>query len=109
MRTTLENLMVAMICAGWARDSSGDVESPTGAFAIVEIDGTEKAHQYSTEDSELDELLYSEKAKGFYFVREDSSGNVFVESDLTLGEAEQRFMETELDYVEWLDEAGELY
>lgn len=109
MRTTLENLMVTMISAGWSRDSSGDVESVTGAFAIVEIDGTEKAHQFSTEDSELDELLYSEKAKGFYFVREDSNGNVFVESEPTIWHAEKRFEQAEMDYVEWLDEAGELY
>lgn len=79
MKTGLEAVLQAMVTGGWANESGGDVESPTGHYARItnepaDMAGVEDAFSdvMSTYECESDELI------GHWLVVEDSQGNVSV-------------------------------
>ena len=83
MKTALEAVLQAMVTGGWANESDGNVEAPTGHFARVSNSAAEMMevcqafadeiamHGLTCEDAHA--LLI-----GDFLVREDSQGNVFV-------------------------------
>lgn len=103
MRTNFENAISAMITDSWEMMGDGDVDAPTGYFAIVEIDGAEKALNYCTGNVEWDEAIYSAE-KGFYFSREDSDGNIFIEYFSNKDSALARFLQYSDSYSDWMGE-----
>ena len=102
MRTHFDNAISAMIADSWAMLSDGDVNSPAGYFAIVEIDGSEKFQNYSTDDDDLDNAIYTAEI-GFYFFRENSDGNIFIEHFSSKDNAISRFAQYSESYMHWLD------
>lgn len=102
MRTHFENALNVMLIDSWAMLSDGDVNSPAGYFAIVEIDGSEKSQNYSTDDDDLDNAIYTAEI-GFYFFRENSDGNIFIEHFSNKDNALARFAQYSESYTHWLD------
>lgn len=83
MKTGLENVFQCIITGGWANESDGNVEAPTGAFARVSSTRDEvmgwpggMAQAFSDELSMYE--VSPEELIGDFLVREDSQGNVFV-------------------------------
>lgn len=96
MKTDLVNLMQTAITQGWANQSDGDVESPTGYFARVEIGADWEEMR--------DALEYDgDKPKdGHYCVVEDSNGSVWIDGPYGEIYAEQWFARNEAAYGVWL-------
>lgn len=103
MRTNFENALAAMISDGWARMSDGDVSTPFGYFSVVEIDGTEETHGYSTDDGDLDSAIFAPDARGIYCVVEYEFGGIFVSAAGSLREAEAWFAKRAESYADWVD------
>jgi hypothetical protein len=91
-----------MAAGGWANESSGDVESPSGWFAVV--------HNPASEVGELAEAFSDDMARlnvtadditGDFVVVEDSNGFVAVESFDSAWLADRRFAELGEVYLAW--------
>jgi hypothetical protein len=103
MKTALEAVLQAMITQGWANESDGDVEAPTGHFARVtnearDIDGVHDAFKdvivaYGLGDESV--LI------GHFLVREDSQGFVDVTSYDNPIELTRDFQALQDAYAEW--------
>lgn len=103
MRTNFENALAAMISDGWARMSDGDVSTPFGYFSVVEIDGTEETHGYSTDDGDLDSAIFAPEARGVYCVIEDTFGNIFVSAADSIREAEAWYTTRAESFADWVN------
>ena len=74
-----DNLFKSIISAGWANKSDGNVEAPTGAFAVVEIPrplGELAEMKAAVEDPDLEKFDWPPPA--FYFCSENSLGQIYV-------------------------------
>ena len=101
-----EGAFRAVVTAGWGVKSSGDVEAPTGHFAVVEIP------EHAGERAEMRAAVFdgdAEAAEGFdcldagwYLVTEDSNGNVSYSRDSQVW-VNRRFDELDAAYALWLD------
>ena len=107
MKTALESIMQALITAGWNNKSNGDVESPTGHYAVVEIpkDDNELADMV---DAILDMATGAEivalctSGRGFYTVTENSYGHVFINGPYTEKQTTEWFESKDDAYGEWV-------
>lgn len=84
-----------IVTAGWANKSSGSVESPTGAFALVLIDPSELTEL--VEACEIETPLYP----GSYLVVEDSDGNTELIEYLNHQRAKEAYRHAEREYAIW--------
>jgi hypothetical protein len=115
MRTPLEALFDAMITGGWANESDGHVESPTGHFARIsnsesEVFGwpggikdsfADVISAYGMTDEQLREAV------GYFLVMTDSQGFIHItryhaESDLI-----RRYRQLEDQYADWEGEGDD--
>lgn len=111
MKTALELAMQAIISAGWNNQSDGDVEAPTGHFAIVE----RPAHP-----GELNDILaaiedqddpdnihmihaFEELQAGFYEVVETDMGHVHIAGPVTSEQATEWFQGEQHAFTMWAD------
>jgi hypothetical protein len=80
MRTPLEALLQAMVTGGWATQSGGSVESPTGAYASVSVLPSEVGECIDAFEDVV--AMYSLDAYtqlvGEWLVVEDEQGNVAI-------------------------------
>lgn len=109
MKTALELVMQAIITAQWSNNSNGDVEAPTGHFAIVErpshpgeLNDMLAAIEDMDDPDNIDMIHAFEDAEpGFYAVVEDSNGLVHITGPHTQQEATEWFTKAEDAYAEW--------
>lgn len=105
MKTGLEAVLQAMVTGGWANESDGDVNSPTGHFARVTVLPAEVGEVVAAFDDVLkvypcDALV---QLVGYWLVCENDAGFVTViafdnEPALTMA-----YQSLEDDYSEWLN------
>lgn len=77
-----DGLFKSIITAGWNTESDGNVESPYGFFALVELPAhegefTELAEAVFEDDTEAIEQLRN-LPRGWYFTMENSDGLIWV-------------------------------
>jgi hypothetical protein len=103
MRTPLEALFDAMVTGGWANESTGDVESPTGHFARISNAPNELSEIRQAFDDTLTTYgnVSDEDMTGHFLVMTDSQGFIHItryhaESDLI-----RRYRQLEDQYADW--------
>ena len=105
MKTALEALFQAMISDYWFTKSSGDVESPTGAFAYVTNTDKELPSILDafTEITDVYGVPNAEDMTGSFLVVEDSQGNVHISRYDSDTAARAAYMRLEADFLDWED------
>jgi hypothetical protein len=96
-----------IVSAGWAEKSTGTVESALGHLAFVPISAEDlrtdvQGSLWEAVFMDWPELPVPEP--GFYLVREDDAGFVFVHEYATRLEAERDFADFEKESDKWFDE-----
>jgi hypothetical protein len=103
---TAEGVFRSIITAGWNVKSDGDVEANTGHFAIVEIPEHEGERNQMRDAVFLDELdpaeVFDTIQAGWYFVVENSQGNVSFVQAKNEADAYRLFQTAEAEYAEWV-------
>lgn len=105
---TVEGVLRSIITAGWNVKSDGEVEATTGHFAIVEIPEHHGERLQMRDAVFLDELdpaeVFDKMPSGWYFVVEDSQGNVnFVQAE-SKADSYRLFHKAEAEYAQWTGE-----
>ena len=102
-------LFKAIVTGDWSIESDGDVESTTGAFALVEIPhhaGELAEMQDAFNDPDTD---YTWPDPGWFVTTEDSNGQIWVYEFASEREATVAYRKLIDEYTEWvisLDEAS---
>jgi len=108
---TIEGVLRSIITAGWNVKSDGHVEANTGHFAIVEIPEHEGERDEMRDAVFLDELdeaeVYDTIQAGWYFVVEDSQGNITYSQTKDRAEAFNLFEKAQEVYSQWVEEEME--
>lgn len=105
MKTAIETLMDKMLANNWAWDENGDVESPTGYFAIVRFDYSmlDDVNSLDLESDEFFELRNFVKRFANVYTSQDSYGNTdYIEFDNWL-DLKAFFEASEGAYYLWSD------
>lgn len=100
-----DNLFRQIITAGWNVKSDGEVESPTGFFALVEIPTKYTGEYYEmllAVEGEPLQLPWNELESGWYVTVENSDGIIFVFKCPGKSFAENLYTATETQYNKWL-------
>jgi hypothetical protein len=95
-----ESAARAIVTDGWANESAGDVEAPTGAFALIIITPAEIA----TEIWETFDFSPQDVTAGFYLEQTDSQGNTSVTEFEREWEVRAAYTTLEQEYAEWDDQ-----
>ena len=98
INTDLCRAMARIVTGGWANLSDGNVESPTGHFAVITIEPAERAELLAAFEGELEASPYP----GSYLLVEDSDGNKTVTEYLTHTSAMGEFARLQQSYTDWL-------
>lgn len=99
--TDMDGTFRIIVTAGWANESSGDVEATTGYFSRVSISMSELPELLAACDLDcLDEQGLPYPEPGHYFVREDSLGFVYVYCG-TESEVKDAYVEAEERFGQW--------
>ena len=102
-----DNLFKAIISAGWNMKSDGDVESPSGFFALVEIPD-HYGELAEMQDAVGDETVDDEwPDTGWYVSYENSDGLIFVLECASQHVAERTYDEFEEQYNTWASDSDE--
>jgi hypothetical protein len=102
MKTALEALFQAMASTSWANEYSGDVEAPTGHFAKIVNSSSKDARAALAEFSDVTSAygaLIPEDITGFFLVREDSQGFVYVDRYDSETKLDKAYRELETEYL----------
>lgn len=88
---------------GWANESSGNVEAPTGWFGRVSISREELPEIAEAFEEEFRREGFTELAGliGHFLVREDSVGFVYVDEFDGEDEAKEEYERLDREYSEW--------
>ena len=80
MKTALEAVLQAMVTGGWANESDGNVEAPTGHFARVSNSAAELAEVVAAFDDVITAYGMDDTSElvGHFLITEDSQGFVFI-------------------------------
>jgi hypothetical protein len=105
--------ILSSVNEGYGKDETGDVDSPTGFFALVILDDTcdldFRDHTNYPVGDVAGEVartygVWAEDVKGAHIVTYDSQGFVSVETFETEGEAREEYDCRADQYAEWSDE-----
>lgn len=106
MKTPFESVVQAIITAGWSNQSDGDVDAPTGHFAIVEVPALDKeladmvdALLDTVDGEEVVALCTAER--GHYMVVETSEGQVHITGPFKEAPAKFWFLSMQKTLEEW--------
>lgn len=106
-----DEVLDAMAGDGWATESSGDVESPTGWFAWMVNTPAEIAEILDAFPDATDAvdagLLDADELVGAWLIAHDSQGFVDVSRFSDEREVREVFAMLDADYCAWSDENGE--
>jgi hypothetical protein len=102
INTPLARLFRQIVTAGWANQSDGNVEAPTGHFALVNIAPAEMGElKDAVFGDEPDTDDYKMLYPGNYLVEEDSDGNTTVTEYLSEARALAAFVQLQREFVLW--------
>lgn len=93
-----------LITAGWNVKSDGNVEAPSGHFAIVEIPS--HPGELLEMQNALDSVDYDWPEPGWYFCVENDLGQIFAYS-VTKEEAEEMYVADQLALEYWYEAEDE--
>jgi hypothetical protein len=103
-----DNLFKTIVCGGWNIKSDGDVESPSGFFALVEIpkpggelDEMSGALELDEEMQRQIEDLASSISTGWFVTHENSDGLIFVYEMPSELAAKHAYSELEAEFAKW--------
>jgi hypothetical protein len=102
VKTPAEVMFQAIITAGWANRSTGEVEAPTGHVAIVDLSTEREMLAEVLEEPDLIAAL-EETEPGWYVVTEDGAGFVAVAGPMSETEALGRFLAADAEHTDWLE------
>lgn len=105
MKTAIELAMQAIISAGFNETSDGDVESPTGHFAVIERpeDPKELAGILESINDPEEQEAFSAHEVGFYEVIENSQGFVYINGPVDRATAMVWFNANQYAYTLWAE------
>lgn len=105
MKTALEALFQAMISDGWACESAGMVDAPTGYFSWLEIKATDVRRIGEDFSDVLDTYGHpqSDEIVGFFLVVEDSQGFVNITRTDSEKSALAAYTRLEAEFLDWED------
>ncbi len=98
MRTPLENLASALVTEGWANQSDGEVDAPSGHFAIIDATTEREIMADLTEYVGED---FSAVPAAWLLVEHDDQGFVTVTECDSEADAQARYAALEAIYVAW--------
>lgn len=102
---TVHGVFRSIVSAGWNVKSSGDVESSTGHFAIVEIPAHagERAGMRDAvfSDDPVEAEIFDSIPAGWFLVIEDFQGSIGLVKADDKDDADKLFQMFETDYVAW--------
>lgn len=105
-----DRLFKAIVGGGWANHSGGNVEAPTGYFALIHIKPNEVQEMHDAFEDEVGELVGLANGirdlAGYYLTREDNNGLIWVVAYRRWTDALDAFGKYEADFAEWDDEEG---
>lgn len=107
MKTALEAVLQAMITGGWANESDGDVEAPTGHFARVSNSEAEVYGEPGSIVSTFSDVIAmygmtdTNELIGHFLVVEDSQGFVTVHAFDDPIALTRLFQQMQDDFAEW--------
>jgi hypothetical protein len=103
MRTPLEALFDAMVTGGWANESTGDVESPTGHFARISNAPNELSEIRQAFDDTLTTYgnVSDEDMTGHFLVVTDSQGFIHIHRFDSETALVHEYRNMEADYADW--------
>lgn len=87
-----------IVTGGWANQSDGSVESPTGHFALITIEPNERTELLDAFKGELQRTPYP----GAYLLIEDSDGNATLTEYVSNGAAKRAYDQLDNAYTLWL-------
>lgn len=108
MRTDLENFFDALV-HDWATEKSGDVESPTGYFALISLVATDYREAIAyVRDMFQDDVpeLPVEDVTGHWIYRQTDQGTITLTRYWEVAQAYMDYHKLETEYTVWL-ETGE--
>lgn len=91
INTPRAKMFQQVVTEGWANLSDGNVEAPTGHFAVIQIDDNELGEVRDAFDSSLIEA-------GSYLLIEDSDGNAALHTYPSLDDVMKIFNELQARY-----------
>ncbi len=89
------------VTAGWNNLSDGNVEAPTGHFAIISIEESELKEFNEVFEEQVGDYTF---VTGFYLLTEDSDGNSRLREYQTLDDSLKVFNELQVEFSAWSDE-----
>jgi hypothetical protein len=106
MRTAIEALFDAMVSDGWANESSGDTEAPTGWFARISNSAAELGEVTDAFSDVIE--VYGRPADGdmtgHFLVTGDSLGFIYVTRYETEAELIEEYQRLDREYDTWNDD-----
>lgn len=94
-----EHAARTIVTDGWANQSDGHVDAPTGAFALIILEPAEvDADFLATWD-----LTSADVTPGYYLEQQDQQGNTSVTEFDTEWEARAAYTALEQQYQEWAE------
>ncbi len=109
---SIDNTFKTIITAGWNVKSDGDVQSPTGHFALVEIPLHAGELAEMLDACDLDPTQHAIPMEGWYVVRENNDGLVeyfgYPHSGPGKREAEAQYARHERDFSSWMHGAEDV-
>ena len=105
-----DEIFKQIISAGWAVKSNGDVDSPSGYFAVVEIPGKtgELAEMRDAVEPHGDyRYLTNWPDPGWYVTLENEYGQIFVYKAGSQITAMAEYSRLEVDYMLWMEDSDE--
>lgn len=108
-RSARDEVLYQISLEGWANESNGDVESPTGYFSRITITPEELREVTEAFSDTIEELGFKLTGSlvGFFLLTEDGQGFVEVDEFPDETALTQAYREREAEYLEWAD-VGEL-
>lgn len=94
-----DGLFKTIVSSEWGERSSGNVESPSGYFALVEIPSSEGERHEMVEALEVGEFILPDP--GWYLTIENNGGLIWVHQYQSHYSAQREYNKLERLYVAW--------
>jgi hypothetical protein len=102
-----DNLFKTIVSSGWSEQSDGDVESPQGYFAVVEIPYSEAERQDMANACDLGWDHEDWPDPGWYVTTETDRGLIWVYEFASSIGAHRRYDALVKDYGDWASDDGD--
>jgi hypothetical protein len=100
MSRDIDNAFKAIISAGWANQSDGNVESPTGFFSIIDMSTDRDILLDVLDDAGLADTL-DQIEPAWYTTMENDQGFLYYQKATSQHAAEQWFKAQQREFYKW--------